>query len=150
MKKFTNKINENKSSVFKIGIDIHGVIDKMPDFFSFLSESIIKNGGEVHIITGGTWNDDLINELNSYGIKWTHYFSVYDYMLNNFEPIIGEVIFPDGTKQKKFKNEDWNSAKAKYCEDNSISLHIDDKISYGQYFVTPFSLLNKTFMSKYI
>jgi hypothetical protein len=134
-------VDVESSNVFKVGIDIHGVIDKMPDFFSFLSESIIKNGGEVHIITGGSWNDGIINELRSYGLKWTHYFSVYDYMLTNFEPILGEFIFPDGTVQKRFKNEDWDMIKAQYCEHNNISLHIDDKTSYGQYFTTPFSLL---------
>lgn len=142
MKKFTNIINEGvNSEVYKVGIDIHGVIDRLPGFFSFLSDSIIKNGGEVHIITGGTWDDNLVSELESYNIKWTHYFSVYDYMVQNFEPIGGEVVFPDGTKQKKFKNEDWNKAKSNYCQNNGITIHIDDKIAYGQYFTTPFCLL---------
>lgn len=143
MKKFTNIMNENNHSndIYKVGIDIHGVIDRLPGFFSFLSDSIIKNGGEVHIITGGSWDDNLINELNSYNIKWTHHFSVYDYMIDNFEPIGGEVIFSDGTKQHKFKNSDWNRAKGDYCRKHNIDFHIDDKEFYRQYFSTPFALL---------
>lgn len=51
--KFSDMINESKSSKPKLGLDIHGVINTMPEFF--LADSFIKNGGEVHIITGGSW-----------------------------------------------------------------------------------------------
>lgn len=140
MKKFSN-IDENIQTTYKVGIDIHGVIDRLPGFFSFLSDSIIRNGGEVHIITGGTWDEDLINELKSYNIKWTHHFSVYDYMIENFKPIDGEVVFSDGTKQQKFKNSDWNKSKGDYCKKHNINFHIDDKDFYSQNFFTPFALL---------
>lgn len=73
---------------YKLGIDVHGVADSMPDFFSFLSESFIKNGGEVHIITGGSWTKELESDLIRLGIKWTHYFSVYDYLVNSGEESI--------------------------------------------------------------
>ncbi len=66
----------------KISLDIHGVIDSMPQLFSFLSDAIIKNGGEVHIVTGGRWDEKLENQLNEFNIKWTHKFSVYDYLKN--------------------------------------------------------------------
>lgn len=42
MIKFSSIVNENSKDTFKVGLDIHGVIDAMPEFFSFLSESIIK------------------------------------------------------------------------------------------------------------
>jgi hypothetical protein len=128
------------NSKIKIGIDVHGVIDTNPEFFSFLTNAFISSSGEVHIITGGSWTESLISELNSYGIKWTHHFSVYDYMLNNFKPIGGEIIFPNGEKQIKFASSDWDKAKADYCKENNISLHIDDKSSYSQYFTTNFAL----------
>jgi hypothetical protein len=64
---------------FKIGVDIHGVIDSLPELFSFLTESIVKNGGEVHIITGGSWSQELESQITNLGISWTHKFSVYDY-----------------------------------------------------------------------
>lgn len=123
---------------FKLGLDLHGVIDSIPDFFSFLSESFIKNGGDVHIITGGSWSEDLQNQLNSYGIKWTHYFSVYDYMIDNNYKYSGEITFNDGTVQKRFNDSDWNKVKSEYCSRNNISLHIDDKIIYNEHFKTPF------------
>ena len=45
MIKFSEMINEEVSSgVFKLGLDIHGVVDAMPKFFSFLTDSFVKNG----------------------------------------------------------------------------------------------------------
>ena len=38
----------------KLGLDIHGVIDSNPESFAFMSQSVIANNGEVHIITGGS------------------------------------------------------------------------------------------------
>ncbi len=37
MIKFSEMVTENvNSSLFKLGLDVHGVIDAMPDTFSFL------------------------------------------------------------------------------------------------------------------
>jgi hypothetical protein len=93
--------------IYKVGFDIHGVIDNLPDFYSFLTDSIIKNGGEVHIITGGSLNDKLKNFLNKYNIKYTHIFSVYDYLVNSKINNIGQIKFSDGTIQNKFENNIW-------------------------------------------
>jgi hypothetical protein len=141
MKKFTSMINEELSGKFKLGLDVHGVIDGMPDFFSFLTDSFIKNGGEVHIITGGRWDSDFEKQLNDFGIKWTHKFSVYDYLKDSDAEVIGKVQFPDGTIQKKFKNEDWDKIKGQYCKENAINLHIDDTLIYNNFFETPFGRL---------
>ncbi len=141
MKKFTNMINESVGSKFKLGLDIHGVVDAMPEFFSFLTDSFIKNGGEVHIITGGRWDTEFETMLNKFGIKWTHKFSVYDYLKESDEEVIGKVQFPDGTIQKKFKDEVWDAVKGNYCKENEITLHIDDTLIYNNYFSTPFARL---------
>jgi hypothetical protein len=130
-----------KSDKFKLGCDFHGVIDSMPDFFSFLTDSFVKNGGEVHIITGGSWTEELKNELINYNIKWTHYFSVYDYLMESNEASIGKVEFPDGTIQNKFPNEIWDKVKGEYCKKNNITLHIDDTLIYNEGFTTPFTRL---------
>jgi hypothetical protein len=129
---------ENK---FKLGLDIHGVVDSMPEFFSFLTDSFIKNGGEVHIITGGKWDVDFEKQLNEFGIKWTHKFSVYDYLISNNTPVVGQIQFPDGTVQMKFEHGYWDGVKAKYCQENNISLHIDDTLIYNDFFKTPFARL---------
>lgn len=137
--KFLRKFNESSSSKFKLGLDIHGVIDSIPSIFSFLSDSIIKNGGEVHLITGGSWTEDLEKEINSYNIKYTHVFSVYDYINSMGFERLGRVQFPDGKIQSKFDDEVWNKVKGDYCKDNGITLHIDDTIVYKDHFSTPFA-----------
>ena len=124
----------------KLGLDIHGVIDSNPESFAFMSQSVITNNGEVHIITGGSWTTDLEEQLKGYGIKWTSHFSVYDYLLESGIDSIGTIQFPDGTIQKKFDYHLWDTIKAGYCKSNNIDLHIDDTEVYSKYFTTPFLL----------
>lgn len=124
----------------KLGLDIHGVIDSNPESFAFMSQSVITNNGEVHIITGGSWTTDLEEQLKGYGIKWTSHFSVYDYLLESGIDSIGTIQFPDGTIQKKFDYHLWDTIKAGYCKSNNIDLHIDDTEVYSNYFTTPFLL----------
>ena len=134
-------INEKGESKMKLGLDIHGVVDAMPEFFSFLTDSFIKNGGEVHIITGGRWDIEFEKQLNNFGIKWTHKFSVYDHLKEIDSEQLGKIQFPDGTRQRKFKDEEWDSVKSDYCRENEITLHIDDTLAYNQYFTTPVARL---------
>ena len=124
----------------KLGLDIHGVIDSNPESFAFMSQSVITNNGEVHIITGGSWTSELEEQLKVYGIKWTSHFSVYDYLVDSGIDSIGTIQFPDGTIQKKFDYHLWDTIKAGYCRSNNIDLHIDDTEVYSKYFTTPFLL----------
>ena len=124
----------------KLGLDIHGVIDSNPESFAFMSQSVITNNGEVHIITGGSWTTELEEQLKVYGIKWTSHFSVYDYLVDSGIDSIGTIQFPDGTIQKKFDYHLWDTIKAGYCKSNNIDLHIDDTEVYSNYFTTPFLL----------
>ena len=124
----------------KLGLDIHGVIDSNPKSFAFMSQSVISNNGEVHIITGGSWTSELEEQLKGYGIKWTSHFSVYDYLVDSGIDSIGTIQFPDGTIQKKFDYHLWDTIKAGYCRSNNIDLHIDDTEVYSKYFTTPFLL----------
>ena len=117
------------------------MIDALPEFFAFLTDSVIKNGGEIHIITGGSWNQDLEDLVNSYGVKWTHKFSVYDHLIEIDTPTTGEIKFPDGTVQKKFAGDAWDKAKGEYCREHEISFHIDDTLIYNDFFTTPFTRL---------
>lgn len=139
MIKFSNMINEENSFKFKLGLDLHGVIDAMPQEFSFLTKAVISAGGEVHILTGGSWTDELETQLRSYGIEWTHSLSVYDYLINNGTKTTGEISFPDGTVQKKFEDGAWDFVKADYCKENGVSLHLDDTLVYNDFFKTPFA-----------
>ena len=143
VKKFTEKVNEEftPSSIFKLGLDYHGVVDALPEAFAFLSESVVKNGGEVHILTGGSWSEESSKKLKSLGLTWTHHFSIYDYLISSDAEVIGEVTFPDGTVQKKFQDGLWDHIKGEYCRTHQITLHIDDTLIYNDYFTTPFARL---------
>lgn len=124
---------------FKLGLDVHGVIDSIPEIFSFLTDSIVKNGGEVHLITGGGWTNKMEEQMDGFGIKYTNVFSVYDHLNDGGYETIGEIEFPDGTIQNKFKDEDWDKIKGNYCRENNITLHIDDTMAYNEFFDTPFA-----------
>jgi len=141
LNRFSDMINEQNTSKFKLSLDVHGVVDALPETFSFLSNAIINLGGEVHILTGGSCDSKLESQLKSLGIKWTHSFSVYDYLLGVKTPIVGEIQFPDGTIQKKFEDGAWDKVKAEYCRKHDITLHIDDTLAYNEHFTTPFARL---------
>ena len=119
----------------KIGLDIHGVIDKNPEFFTAFAKLIKQFCGEIHIITG-TPISEAENQLLSYnnGIKWwDHFFSIDDYLYKNkiYHGIDerGGRIYDEG---------EWDRAKAKYCSENNINLHIDDSGEYEKFFSTPY------------
>lgn len=137
MKKLS-QISESLSvDKVKIGIDLHGVISDMPEFFSFFTKSMIKCGAEIHIITGGVTEDDK-ELLSNYNIQYTHFFSIVDYHR--------EIGTPTSGKHPKYGfdmigDEEWDKTKANYCRENNISLHIDDTLIYNNYFTTPFCRL---------
>lgn len=125
----------------KISLDIHGVVDALPEAFAFLSKAIINAGGQVHIVTGGAWSVELEKKLNDAGIVWSHNFSVYDHLISSNVPTTGQIQFPDGTIQQKFEDGHWDKAKAEYCRKHNIDLHIDDTLIYNEHFTTPFARL---------
>jgi hypothetical protein len=48
--------------MIKLGLDVHGVIDDDPEFFSRFSEITLEQGNEVYIITGREKTSDLVEE----------------------------------------------------------------------------------------
>ena len=52
----------------KLGLDIHGVIDKRPEDFASLAAAVIWTGGEVHIITGGSVTEDMKEKVKAFGV----------------------------------------------------------------------------------
>jgi hypothetical protein len=121
--------------------DIHGVVDALPEAFSFLSQAIVSKGGEVHLLTGATWTDETEQQLKELGIVWTHKFSVYNHLIETNVKTTGEIIFPDGKIQKKFEDGHWDKAKGEYCLKHNICLHLDDTLIYNDFFETPFARL---------
>ena len=124
----------------KIGIDIHGVLDKVPKFFAEMSKLFVEANHEVHIITGVTLKPEnklgkkTLKALKDLGISYTHLFSIVDY----HESIGTEIEYPDGDDNPWMDGELWDRTKGDYCELNSIDIMFDDTRKYGDYFNTSF------------
>ncbi|SCY27081.1 NUDIX hydrolase [Desulfoluna spongiiphila] len=124
----------HKDEIIRLGIDVHGVADTFPDFFSRLSRELVAHGHEVHVITGTEHTRSLEHYLkDQLGLAWTHLFSVTTHHKKGGT----EVTYIDGNPY--MDNRIWNRSKAEYCRRNGIQLHIDDSDVYGKYFSTPYA-----------
>lgn len=117
----------------KLGIDLHGVIDADPEFFSNLSKDLVSAGWEIHIITGPT-KSKALKELEDCKMTFTHFFSIEDYHKER-----GTKMSYDEKGNPWMNKETWNKTKGEYCQKMGISLHIDDSVMYKKYFKTSFS-----------
>jgi hypothetical protein len=125
-------------SKFKLGLDIHGVIDTKPWMFSRLSKSVIGTGGEVHIITGAHMTEELKTKLkDEYEMSWTHLFSIADHHKS-----IGTEMRYKKSNNPWMDKDLWDRTKGDYCHEQGIMLHIDDTERYAKYFLTPFILVD--------
>jgi len=113
----------------KIGLDIHGVIDYNPKFFSILSKKLVEQGNQVHIITGSMQTPKVLDQLKDLKIVHTHFFSVSDQLIANGE----KVIFTD-PENPWFDSDNWNKAKGEYSDSVKIDFHFDDTKLYGEHF----------------
>ena len=123
----------------KIGLDIHGICDANPEFFSELSRLFVNAGHEIHIITGRRVSDGAIEEIESLGLSYTHFFSISDYHVE-----IGTKVWEDDENNPWLEGELWDRTKGDYCAKHQIDFHIDDTERYGDYFKTTF-MLSKIF-----
>lgn len=121
----------------KIGLDIHGVIDENPSFFKAICAALVKDGHEVHIITGPSLNN-VRKELSSLGfdinIHFTHLFSIVDYHI-----VIGTKITYDEKGNAWMDKYLWDRTKGDYCLEHKIDMHLDDSDAYAYFFKTPFA-----------
>jgi len=129
--------------IFKIGIDIHGIIDTAPKFFSLISNLLVDNGHEVFIITGPKKTDYLIKELNNFKIKYTKLLSITDYNISK-----GHSVKYDENGNPWFSDEIWNKTKSILCSKYDIDFHIDDSEIYGEFFETPYAMMKIKNISK--
>ena len=122
----------------KLGLDIHGVIDKYPEAFAAVSKAMVAAGHEVHIITGPYDSPELRADLERFGIVFTHFFSMAGYHQD-----IGTPIRHDERGRPWLDDELWNKTKGEYCEQVGIDLHIDDSDDYWRHFRTPYVQMKK-------
>ena len=133
----------------KIGLDFHGVVNADPKFWSHETAVLIKQGHEVHVITGHEDTPSFREAHETYGIKFTHLFSIVSYHKS-----IGTTIKYDANKEPWIDTLLWDKSKADYCRENNIDILIDDTARYGKYFddiptaflhVDTFNLIRKIF-----
>jgi len=112
----------------RLGLDIHGVIDTNPDYFSKLIRKLRNIGHSVHIITG-TPNYEIAYKFDQWGISYDDYFSIAEwcekYSPTHFFNDKGQVCDIDDV---------WNNAKAQYCVYAGIDIHVDDSTIYQKTF----------------
>lgn len=118
----------------KIGIDIHGVCDAMPEFFALISKLLIDDGHEVIIITGKMESKGAVDEIKELGISYTKFFSIIDYHIEK-----GTNITFDSNGNPWIDEDVWNETKAEICKKEKIDFHIDDSPVYGNFFKTPYA-----------
>ena len=126
--------------MFRLGLDLHGVTDHMPDNLRLLAEVIIFAKGEVHVITGGDTKraKERLQKLN---FPYTHFFSIQNFLNDKyFHENIG-INLVDG--KYLYPEQLWDSVKGEYCLLQDIHLHIDDSAEYKEYFKTPFVLFER-------
>ena len=112
----------------KIGLDVHGVLDRYPEFFSWLSKQLIKDKYEVHIITGQRDTVGLRDKLRKLKISWTKIHSITDYNAAR-----GVKITYKSPDNPWMDERAWNSAKARICKEHGIDVHFDDSCVYGNW-----------------
>ena len=95
-------------------------------------KALVKEGHEVHIITGGTW-DDVIEFLRLYDFQYTHFFSIVDAHIEH-----GSDITQNENGNWKMDDELWDKTKGDYCRIHNIDFMIDDTPRYANHFTTPF------------
>lgn len=120
----------------RLGLDIHGVLDKYPEKMIKLAQETMANGGRVYIITGPPGElarKELIALMTTHMISkpfWNQIFSIVDYIkekkIPNYTDINGHVW--------ALREHDWNAVKGSIAKEIALDLHIDDSPQYAEYF----------------
>lgn len=118
---------------FRIGLDIHGVLDKNFEQYLKLVDVIASSetwdGCEIHIITGIKEDLGLIDNPEIAKIGYGKWFSIHE----ECERLGVDINF-DSKGRPLVDPEIWDKQKALYCERNKIDFMIDDSPVYGKYF----------------
>jgi len=118
----------------RIGIDLHGVIDSDPDWFSHVLGWFLLDCDACEIcIVSGPPKADIEAELAKMGIHQGSYFdeiySVVDHLKEK-----GVEMWQDEKNTWWTYPETWWKAKAEICEKHNIDIMIDDREEWGEQF----------------
>jgi hypothetical protein len=91
----------------------------------------MKNGHEIHVLTGREIGDYVIEKLSDLGIYYDQLFSITSY----HKEIGTYVTYKGGdSTQPLIAPHKWDRTKADYAEKAGLDFHIDDSPVYGRYF----------------
>jgi len=111
-----------------IGLDIHGVIDRYPNFFREMSIRWKNDGHTIHIITGQEWAK-ASKDVEEAGILYDKSFSIVDYHKE-----FGTKMWQDDKGTWWMSPEEWVQSKGMYAKEFHIQIHFDDSIEYAEHF----------------
>ncbi len=123
----SHKPDELEIVKVKIGLDIHGVIDHFPNFFSEMTEKLAYNA-EIHIITGQE-AEKVISKLEIFNITYHKLFSIVDYHREAKDT----EMWQDSNKTWWMNEKEWLASKGMYIAKEHIDIHFDDTLEYAQY-----------------
>ena len=120
--------------MIRLGLDMHGVIDAAPIFFSHLADVMLLRGHEIYIVTGREDCVELRQELEKCSMPAKLYngiLSITSYQKGQGTPI----SYLDGRKSQPMMDPKiWNPTKAMLCATAGIDIMIDDSSLYEPYF----------------
>ena len=110
----------------KISLDLHGVVNDLPDVFKFITESVIKNGGEIHILTGST-TEKAKEELAELGyeenVHFTHVVGLPNLLENSGHISIGIHPIFGNKEYSKEGSDNHNSFKGDIYNPSTLRKH---------------------------
>ena len=114
----------------KVAFDIHGVIDRDPEFFAWLSHRLKDNGWTIHIVTGGKYVDNA-RLLIKWGVYYDHFYSITDHHTQLGTPMLegcadGDMCIADSL---------WDRAKGDYCNKHGIHYIVDNTPIYEKFMI---------------
>lgn len=121
--------------MLKIGFDVHGVLDTLPEFLTLAYVMMESPEFEVHVITGLKLIDIQKEIGHLIDLSKVKYFSVVDHLTEKGV----EIDWVDGLPWADTK--EWDNAKAEYCEREQIDIVFDDSPYYG----VTFESINTTY-----
>lgn len=135
--------------MIRLGLDLHGVIDAAPEFFSLLSKQMTEKGHEVYIITGREDTPLLTKELIKTGMisepsvdpagtypTITRRFFNRILSITSYQKDLGVPVsyLDDRKSQPMMDPKIWNPTKAVLCAAAGIDIMIDDSSLYEPFF----------------
>jgi hypothetical protein len=112
----------------RIGLDVHGVIDRFPREFAWLTQRWVRfHRHEVHIVTGEGW-DTAASQVEGRGIVHTNHFSIVDHHRSIGTPM---ELKDSGWWMPQ---QEWDMSKGAYAKRVGLDIHFEDTLAYAPWF----------------